>query len=1076
MNLRKLFRGAAALQTDHVCSAQRSSLHGGLPRLLRLPLLPLLASLACQTLANGCSHHHATTPGVPPNLSAADVLGQLRAEIASTRAARGAVQAEIFGLTSTGALGPTSLTNLSWDPSHDSVYFTSTNLGAHVPLLVSNDSAKSPPSTNVLLALAGTNLPSRYAALGANALADLENSVPAADTPEERMVRFDERLVRWLVGDASATLAGKHIVLAHLADSYWSRHDAATAAFFAHSFPDATVNAEDTCENAALAGCLDGASLLVISGEGGTSDDDNPGPLDLAAVSRAIDLAMSRRVPILYVQYDGASTPLSEMLMARFGLTTTDNYWRQERIVAFSPTSLVANSDELTAIASSVDTLIDGSFTAAAYASCLGNADGFPSCDAAALHSGLLDGLDTIRAAFNANDTQGIDPFAAGQSRILQLFAWLGDIERAGQQGTPPIAYPIDITSDAAAVARALVADSTVCLACRGLRAQPDLGTYVCDRSDVLADTCTRYEPANVARATRTLAEPFRAGDEWTSTGAYALAGVPFTATRTDARAGRVYVRIGFQRVGTTRSLQGAGATSNYDRPLYLASPWVELHADTPVVLTSPYGGPIYVRLEGSAALLGQDTVIRLANVGEHAALLDVGDPTAVSRFVSTVRDNPLPHVDLRATGFEAHLRKDRFTESAFGSVDVSSTAAGTTLRRTYDGDVSLLVADYRDHYVGSVYALAGFARPGSTLTSTLSSDVQSICQNLGLRCLDAALNARTTTQHANYDEYANCGAGCSGNPFDASWSLNPLGWGEAHELGHNLQTSLLNVAYVPSAGRDDWSQYVSRAGENSNNIFPYFVKYRFIRRVSHDAASYVDGHMDQSDLFAASQSARAGLTRAIGGATRNVIFDHACNLLGDTAPSVSDPHSEAIYSDGAYAADNGLRMSFYLQIPLRLAGHTMSEGTTLDDGFDVFPLLYALARDFRDVSGDDATWIAARDRLGFGLFARAGDAVYGGKSVSGMPGNDFLLVALSYLSGLDFRPHFAIHGVRYSSLANAQVVAHIAAGRVTGAVAQSMYVLEKDFPGLDLAATPTVPMDGVSVWPRDAFHPMTCP
>jgi hypothetical protein len=64
---------------------------------------------------------------------------------------------------------------------------------------------------------------------------------------------------------------------------------------------------------------------------------------------------------------------------------------------------------------------------------------------------------------------------------------------------------------------------------------------------------------------------------------------------------------------------------------------------------------------------------------------------------------------------------------------------------------------------------------------------------------------------------------GCSGNPWDAEWNVG-FGWGDAHELGHNMQTTQLNIHYPPpgTGDRNLWSTLVNRAGENSNNVFPY--------------------------------------------------------------------------------------------------------------------------------------------------------------------------------------------------------------------------------------------------------------
>jgi len=285
-----------------------------------------------------------------------------------------------------------------------------------------------------------------------------------------------------------------------------------------------------------------------------------------------------------------------------------------------------------------------------------------------------------------------------------------------------------------------------------------------------------------------------------------------------------------------------------------------------------------------------------------------------------------------------------------------------------------------------------------------------------------------------------------------------------------------LNIGYVTEASRNDWSQYKGRAGENSNNIFPYHNLWRWLRTVKNETGMVVDGHMNLKTLFAMVQSSRAGLVRSVNGQNRKVVFDEACNIVGDYPTNAADVHAEAIWENGGYAATNGPRMGFYLQLPLRLHGKTMSNGTTLKDGFDIFTLLYAGARIFQNAGSDDATWMASRDKLGFGAFPRTGDATYGGGDVRDIPGNDFLLVTLSFVTGLDFRPYFADLGVRYSDLASSQVDAHVASGKVKGPISSSFVVLDDDLPEADLSTIATVAPDGVATWPRDGFHPKNCP
>jgi hypothetical protein len=1000
----------------------------------------------------------------------AALLAEAQKTLDQASAARLSLYASIFGLQPDGTIAPGGLGDIDWDPSHDSVVFHSLDVERNVPLLVSNDAASGAP-TQATLALAADTGSFRYALLGANAPSDLAHAPPAPGSAGARMKDFVLRLVTWLTKKDPGTGAGMKIVLAHLADGYWFKHDEGTALFFASELPGATVNAPDSCESAALAGCLDGASLLVISDEDGSADDDHPVPADIPAVIKALEAAKSAGIPVLYLQFDGGLTPLGEQMMRFFRTGTSDNYWDQERLKGFSPGALLDQKDELDALRSLTTTLAEGSLKVADYAACIDDKPRFADCKQAAFTAKIGHGAEVLRATLGGLDEGGADPFTTDGYALLRTLIQLGDAYRSA-----PLGYPIPFDKDASAFARAVFADVSVHYAGACNRAQAELGTYVCDRSAVLDGTCKAYDPAAIEVTAASAKPAFLPDSEWTSTGLYALPGRALTVTRNDAVAGKVSLRFGFQREGTTRSLETGSKGTHYDRPAYLASPWITLEAGRTLTLDTPYGGPIYLKLDGTPAIAGQTAQVDLGGVARHAALLDVGDAAAVSAFVSEVAKNPLPHVDLRGAGFEVHLRKDHLLDGVTSPYGLATRKDGSQVMVDYQGDLGLLLGDFRDNYLAPEYSMAGFAPPGKTLATTLSADVQAICQSLGWACTDPAIHARQSIQHANYDQYAACGDGCSGNPFDADWSIMPLGWGESHELGHNLQKSLLQIGYVTAADHDDHRKYQGRATENSNNIFPYHNLYRYVREVRGEQGEIREDHMNLKTVFAMVQSSRAGLTRMINGQTRAVVFDESCKLVGDYPASQKGVQAEAIWEDGGYAATNGPRMGFYLQLPLRLSGAKMSGGTTLHDGFDVFTLLYAGARLFESIAGDDARWEAGKAALGFSLFPRKDHPIYGGGTALEIPGNDYLLVSLSFLSGLDFRPYFKLMGVRYSTLADDQIDAHITSGKVTGKVPDTLFVLDTDLPGKDLSTVDTVAADGVAVWPRDGFHPGSCP
>ncbi|MCW5214383.1 hypothetical protein VU13_03595 [Desulfobulbus sp. US5] len=94
---------------------------------------------------------------------------------------------------------------------------------------------------------------------------------------------------------------------------------------------------------------------------------------------------------------------------------------------------------------------------------------------------------------------------------------------------------------------------------------------------------------------------------------------------------------------------------------------------------------------------------------------------------------------------------------------------------------------------------------------------------------------------------------------------------------------------------------------------------------------------------------------------------------------------------------------------------------------------------------------------------------------VKNIPGNDFLLVALGFITGLDWRTYFDLRGVRYSDLAAQQITQHMTDNIITTAVGNAFAVLDTELPALDMSAVPYVHLDGVSTWPKDGWHPSQC-
>jgi immunomodulating metalloprotease len=971
------------------------------------------------------------------NVTSSQLWHSIRARLSERLAGKDALSAGVYA-----TLFP-SPTSLTWDPTHDSVTFSSLDPEQNVPVLMSND-ARDGSTQRLPLAMAGTVGTSRHLALASNMLA----AAKAGDAADP-LQQLATNAFAWLTQRQDLREGPFQVVLAHLPNAYWFPMEPQVKTWFAATYPNAKLNTT-RCESTTLASCLQTADLLVISSDMGT-DNKAAGPFQLQATLAAVRDARARGVPVLYLHYSRDPNELGRALLWSMGLVGTSNYWSKKGLKAADPSQFPRNQT-IGQLADLTAALSPGGLQKSDYETCLGTVVNIDKCTQAEFQSKLMAGVRYLSSTLATLDGAG-QSVCGDRLQLLQLFVLLADAYRTGDGETAAIKYPIDARSNPNAFARAVFADAVAPLVRPSAPPQTDPGTFICSTKARSQGMCTGfgYNISAVSRGVKELTVSLLLSDEWTTSGLYALPGIPFRVTRTDSSAGGTAIRVNFQRAATTH------AFTDYARPQYLRSAPVWVAPGQTVTLTSPWGGPIYIETKGGA---GHTASFKLEEVAEHV-VLHTGDPESIASFPMRLALNPLPHVDIKSDSFEVHLRRDMLE---------------STVQDSYGGNTALLVTDIVENFIGNVYQLAGFKIPGKSLTSTIAPDVRSVCAHFGWDCTDESLHLRTNIQHANFDGTAACGAGCSGNPFDADWAFHPIGWGENHELGHNLQTKALNIGWYAN-GAPVWKDWQNRAGENSNNIFPYHTLWNYQRNVKRNMGLVLDTHMNHRDLFAAVQSDEAALTRKSGGVTQKVIFDSRCNVLGHYDEQSTNNRGAAIWGSADYAAQNGLRMSFYLQLPLQLQGHTLADGTVLQNGFHIFTLLYDLSRIYARAAKSEASWNATKLQLGFGLFPYAGHAVYGGEQVRNIPGNDFMVVALSYITGLDYRLYFASRGVLISPLASQQVQAHVDSGHVTAMASTNLFTLATDLPAADLrSGLGTVSMSSVASWPSDGFSPSGCP
>lgn len=592
-------------------------------------------------------------------------------------------------------------------------------------------------------------------------------------------------------------------------------------------------------------------------------------------------------------------------------------------------------------------------------------------------------GASAVRDQLRALDGKGISAFSRGSSEnLLKLAILLGDKYRDVVQ------FPMDKdATDDTTFYRAQFADFAVHYARANNTYQPDMGKF----------TDAQVELNAQATISKTVSYTPTEFEEWTSTGLYAPPGKTITVRRTDTGTSVVKLKFNILRDGAMHVWQ----TNDYNRPRFLESSTLSLEVGKTYTLSTPRGGPVYVGWNAVASGATPFT-LEISGVLENP-LLKAFDDASIQTFLSQVEAANSDWIDIKTPYAEVHTLKAHMF-SAFSKQDGNSSN-GYTLT-----DVQNYIDDLNNYLIAGNYAFAGFTGTG---LPSLNASVSNFCSSVGLTsvsydgavtnlCTNAKIHVKPKIQHINADIQANCGALCSGNPFDSGSPIMPLDWGENHEMGHNLQRGRLNV-------------YAGRSGETSNNIFPLHTQWAWT------VAQGLTKH--PSTTRPSNQSAFTMLQSA---------------MAAGTAATINHP----LWANGSNVyANAGERLAFYMQF---MYSH---------QSWDLYTKLYLMERIFTDAIKTDAKWSAAKDLLGFSAYSRT--------DASAISGNDFLYIAASKIAGKDYSNYFAAWGIEVSAAAKAQTVAN----GFTDAIPSVFYYVNNELPAAIPTLLDTIPLNGTSAW-----------
>lgn len=875
------------------------------------------------------------------------LLDATLAAIAENKTLLSTAKAQLFNLNADGSTKAdgSSLTAISWNPTHDAATLVST-YGINTPVLQTNNVfVEGKTIYNKEIGIIGEqagNTPSRYMVLGSNPMRNYHRNAASIN---DQMHRFLENSLAWLTHRDDLATTPFNVVIAHMDDSYYFPDDTATRNWLDEHFAgQVNYNTENSCEDDSLAGCLSTSTdLLIISQKLNT--DSNA-----TSIASTVKSAMDQGIPVLYMHWDGCYTDLGKALFPLFNISYEwDNYWKKLGIKDFDGSQTL---NSLPANIASIETMLKH-FKAKDYAFDWSACDNENCSAVTGLESEFLQGATNIKTLVDNLDTSKINLFDHAGFRLQKLLILLADHYRQD------VRFPMDkVTTDDTVFMKAYFTDHAIYNHREVNAVQTDMGNF--SRSDF-----SHITPTNKT-INMTSKKYFR------SAGVYALPGQTFSITRNDTSDLSVKVFINTQRSGSTHQW----ASNGYKRPKYLQTPHIEIASGETLNLTSPYGGT--VQLEFSDNDLPVE--FEFNHIGLHPYWKNSMDD---DDFTAQLAANEYDWAELVTSGFEVHSSTEKMQASLADSKWGSATAlaAATT------------------HYTSNYpHVLAGFKGPGIDVVPELHDFAAAkgwTIDNIDL------------TKHMNADQ-ATCGYGCSGNPYDAYWSFDPIGHGDIHELGHSLQGS---------------KRFIGWENHSMTNHYSYYTKSKYNEETGGDPDCQSLPFKDQFTTL------QASINQA-------------------------DPAS---YMQTHWWDTAGWSQQASMFIQLMMSAQ--AEGA-LENGWHLRARLHILEREYNRAKRDETTWLQKRDSLGFSQYSL--------DDVNSINNNDWLLIAISYSTERDYRDYLSMWGLPYSAKADAQVASYGYAVIPKQYHISSPDGYCKSQQNGDFLAKKTLPVDGQQSWPEE--------
>jgi hypothetical protein len=754
------------------------------------------------------------------------------------------------------------------------------------------------------------------------------------------MHQFMENSIKWLTNRPVGELDS--VVIAHMDQSYYfPDYNATRDWLLERTGTSFGINDRTLCDDLELNNCLfDGEKPDLL-----IISQNESGTTQPVEVADSVSQALAAKIPVLYLHHNGNLTDLGAAIFNNLRVTYSfDNYWPKLRITQ-----------------SAVDDMIQGTATLDAqllyFFDALENDDwsfNLENCDQNCANqteysSQFLTNANAIKTMLNNLDKAGTYIFDEPGYMAEKLAVLLADKYRE------EVTYPMDISSTPRQdFLRAIFTDYAQYQRRAIVPVPSDLGNF------------SRTEFPNVTLVDKSIHMVSRVS--FRASGVYALPGETVAVTRTDSEDTTVHVQVNSIRTGATHIWDEDG----YTRPVQLTSQKMSLEPGETLTFTSTYGGPIHLYFSANE----QNVSFDFKNVGLHPFWNGPEDDVS---FQAGLDADQFDWAELTTPAFEVHSKIEKMRESA-NDTNWPNGAALAEATMTYTHNYPHILAGFQGPGIDVVDEIHDFANDNGWTIDTLDK-----------------------VKHMNADQ-ATCGYGCSGNPYDAYWSFNPIGHGDIHELGHGLERGRFRFK---NENGTSWETHAT------TNPYSYYSKSKYYEQTGQDPSC------------------------------QNLPFEAMYDRL-QAAQATSDPFN-AMAQLNLTAWNSGVVT--YIQWMMAAENQGV-----LEDGWHLWARLHMFDREFNRADNSEDTWSATKANLGMSNLSLA--------EAKALNNNDWMVMALSFITGRDYRPMFELYGIGITDIATTQLnLLNYPEIQATfyGADGSDFCL------GFDKAE---LPLDGTSVWP----------